>query len=307
MISLHVVSAASSLPRGAFLRQSVHSVSTLLHEIHSDPTVRSRYARLFNTRPESVDLVFAGLHLAEFTRAGHFDICFVRPNGHFGFSLQKVHRGMLIFADRRGIPVLMQVCGNPIKIGWPKEFDAPYSSTPHGDLILSQPIVEMLSSDLLPPELRYNRPQETRSLSEVINNLAFMPVEIEKTEPVPLSVPIDKGVQIAGENSTLVGIPNWIYTLIPPFQFLPHVALPTYSHVLSGGVRGTVPIMPILSHNPPAFSPGGPPTVVIPPYNPSVPVGKAPIPDVPEGGSIVISLALTAAGLLLRWKKVKCK
>lgn len=309
------VSASTSMPIGAFLRQPVMSVSALVKQVHTDTTVRSRYARLFNSQPDKVEMVFAGLHLAEMPRTGHFAICFIRPNGHLGFSLQKMIRGKLIFADSRGVPVLVQACGNPIKCGWPKEFELPYSATPYSDLQLEQSIVTIVSQDLLPPELRYNCPQEIHMISDVISVSAVE--TILQPHPTTISQSHPGSSPVTQEHDTLAssGIPGWIFHLMPPFRFVPLVAFPMHTRDPRAIVSLKVPLIPTLFSNSSIITSGFQPSFVAQSTEHPIEYTYSDAPtlsdfksvaDVPESGVVVLCSALISALFIFRRKCIKC-
>ena len=107
--------AQNKMPRGSFLKYPVHSTAELLDQIKAEPLVAARFARLFNMSPDMVRLAFAKLRLVRLAEPMKRRIYYVHQYESLGFKLRKVGVGTMIFAYPDGTPVLMQICGNPLR------------------------------------------------------------------------------------------------------------------------------------------------------------------------------------------------
>ena len=107
--------ADSDMPPGAFLHNPVSDVAALDRELRDDSVASERYSRLLRLSPARVRATFAHLHLTRLLRDMVMEVHYVHPGERIGAKLRRVRKGTAVFALPNGIPVLAQVCGNPLR------------------------------------------------------------------------------------------------------------------------------------------------------------------------------------------------
>lgn len=102
------------VPAGSFIRRPVVSVQDLVQEVNDDPVVAERYGRLFHMSPDAVRDQFRSLHHAVMSQDQIMRVYYAHGDT-LGYKLRRVKAGTPIFAFADGTPVLVQVCGNPLR------------------------------------------------------------------------------------------------------------------------------------------------------------------------------------------------
>ncbi len=102
------------LPPGSYIRQPAATVEELVSQVQNDPVVAARYARLFHMSPEAVRLAFRNLRRSTLTHDEVMRVYYVHGD-KLGYKLRRVRAGEPVFSLPNGAPVLVAVCGNPLR------------------------------------------------------------------------------------------------------------------------------------------------------------------------------------------------
>jgi hypothetical protein len=144
----------------SFLRAPVHSVSELLAQLRTDPTVRTRYRALYGAEDAAIDRAFQGLRLKRLTQTHRLSVWFYGSPSDIDARDHVVQKGTEVFVDRTGRPVLKRSCGNPFT-----------TRLPHG-VAVARPL-----------------PPRRVVLNPVLTDPVTAPLEPEPLPVVPVSEP----------------------------------------------------------------------------------------------------------------------
>jgi hypothetical protein len=109
-----LTSPAIAMPRGAYLKRPAPTSASLLSQVKKNASVRQRYALLGNISEKEVIARLSGLRLMRLPQAVEARVYYWRIE--IGFHHKVLKPGTEIFATPDGIPVLLQVCGNPLEM-----------------------------------------------------------------------------------------------------------------------------------------------------------------------------------------------
>ncbi len=118
----------------SFVNHRVADTTSLLAHVRKDPVVADRYRRHFAMDQASLLRYLGGLHRGALANDGVFTIYSVPQGGRLKMHVGKLRRGEPMFLDRRGAPVLVVKCGNPVVLGPAR----PRPSTPTAVAILNE-------------------------------------------------------------------------------------------------------------------------------------------------------------------------
>ena len=113
--SPHSTAPKPHMPPGAFLSGPAPNSSTLLKEIEASPAVMLRYTRLYRLSPEMVRAAFSRLRLTRLQSDQIVRVYYVHNGERIGYKVRRIPKGTLVFALPNGIPILAQICGNPLR------------------------------------------------------------------------------------------------------------------------------------------------------------------------------------------------
>ncbi len=204
------------LPPGSFIRRPTLGVAELNRQIAEDPVVAARYAHIFQISPEAVRLACRNLVA---TRLPHDEVMRVYyvHGDVIGYKLRRVRAGEPVFALANGTPVLVQVCGNPLR------------------------------ASLLPPaaalQIPYFKPyEEVAPVGEMVPP-ALVERPLELPSPFPFSPPTPPVVAEVAPGfvpETAVVAPA-VYSSVPLFPLL---LIPVFAGVGGGGTSPHFPVPP---------------------------------------------------------------
>lgn len=106
----------SKLPPGSFVKEPTRSIEELNRHIQKNPKVAERYAKLIKMSPEMIRLAFSKLRLTTLKENTYLDVYYCRQTKSgdvIGHKRRLVRKGTKIFATEDGLPVMIQICGNP--------------------------------------------------------------------------------------------------------------------------------------------------------------------------------------------------
>ncbi len=289
------VTAPVHMPQGAFLRIPSPDVAHLVAQVKADPRVAVRYARLFHLPVKMVPLAFAQLHLKKLSNDHIMQVHFVRQGDKVEKLIYKPRRvmaGTPVYCLPDGTPLLVRVCGNPIRSRVSPEF---YSNIPVPEFDASETLTPVPTADSSTAAAGPGRVVITPPLAPL------EPIPVVDAESVlpPTALPVapslpPEGLKIASLPPVYAwaGGPNGLFGLAG----LPAALLP----FINTGGRNAPNVAPLV---PPVITPvvpGGP--LPLPP--PITPTG-GPITDVPEPGLISLgaTLLLLGAGGLARQRR----
>ncbi len=284
--------ASAHMPQGAFLRQPSPGVTSLVQQVKSDPTVAVRYARLFHLPVKMVPVAFSQLRLKPLTEDHVLQVHYVSTKENTGEKLvykpRRVKRGTYVYCLPDGTPLLIRVCGNPIRSRVSPEL---YTAIPVPDFTpgesLLQPLPGSSFTGNVPPDRGFVPPSVPLPvISVVLAENVLAPTEL------PLVPPSLTPAQAKTES------------LVPPYQWvhgasglsglagLSPLALLPFVHF--GGGSGPVPVLnaaaPINTVTP--LTPQTPGT----PGTPGVPITpQSPPPGIaltPEPGTLAFAMTL---------------
>ena len=171
-LAVIAVAAQAAVPRGAFIRRPVKSVTDLIAHVKSDPVVMDRMVRHFRLTPPQITNYFSTLHLAKLANEGVYIIFNVHSDNVIRGRYFKVQKGTLVFADNSGRPILKKECGNPMVLRLPPIVAESPTTNPagprdavQGDVSSSEELVVMepgvMNVPAAPPMAPPIRPQVT--------------------------------------------------------------------------------------------------------------------------------------------------
>lgn len=292
------VAAPIHMPQGAFLRAPSPDVAHLVAQVKADPRVAVRYARLFHLPVKMVPLAFAQLHLKKLTNDHIMQVHFVRQGDKVEKLIYKPRRvmaGTPVYCLPDGTPLLVRVCGNPIRSRVSPEF---YSNIPVPEFDASETLTPVPTADsstaangpgrvVITPPLALLEPIPVVDAESVLPPTAL---------PVAPSLP-PEGLKIASLPPVYAwaGGPTGLFGLAGlPLALIPFI------HTGGGNAPSVAALIPPVVA---PIVPGG--TLPLPtPITPIGPTG-GPITDVPEPGLISLgaTLLLLGAGGLVRRRR----
>lgn len=316
--STHQAQASAHMPQGAFLRQPSPNVAALVRQVKSDPKVAVRYARLFHLPVKMVPLALQQLHLKNLTEDHVLQVHYVAAGDSQGDKLvykpRRVRRGTSVYCLPDGTPLLVRVCGNPIRSRVSPEL---YTAAPIPDFTPGEALVPPTAASSVAEGVPMGRaivPPETM--------LPVIPVVLAENVLGPTELPIAAPTLTPPElkAASLPPVYHWVHGgpglvgLAGPLALLPLLAMGG-GHSHSGilplapptGVSTIIDTAetPVLSGSPlpiqtpgaPGITPGAPGAPIITPQGPSL---------VPEPGSITFAITLLmGAGWITRRKRKK--
>lgn len=134
----------TGMPPGSYLSTPAVSTKQLLDQLDSNPELMKRYLRVFrDSTPREVRNKLGSLKLIRMERDTVYDVYYWHQDGE-GYRRRNVKKGTYVFVDDEGKPILVQVCGNPLRnvLGLPNILK-PGAST--------SSIQEFLEDEPLPP------------------------------------------------------------------------------------------------------------------------------------------------------------
>lgn len=268
-LSIGNACAVKHMPTGSFLQSPARSRQELCRELQKDKLVRKRYSRVFQATPQNVIASFKTLHLARLPQNRKFKVYYVHKGEVIGYKVRTIKRGVEVFALSNGEPVLLGVCGNPLRNKLP--------------LVRKQVIT------VLPPKITLPQKTLQEALAPMMSSSLVLPP------------------QFTGSILDHANDPSNLWSLTPAGYanslFAPQTGLTGGSGSGGGGGGGGFP--PIYSI--PPGGPFGPPITPTPPVPPTPPFTPPPIvpplfpPAVPEPGVIPMLVALGGvAGVMWR-------
>ena len=183
-------SPAPRMPRGAYLRQPVHSTPQLVGQFANDPLVVERYSRVFKMSPEAVKSALKEMRLTPLKKDMVMNVYYVRPGEHLGFRVRRVRKGTLVFTLPDGTPALVQACGNPLRHTLPSQ-----KITKVPDFRVDEPLDAIPSEDLAAQDL----PEETGA-TRMTPSVATAPPMITATPSSELEAAVEIAT-VAGAGS----------------------------------------------------------------------------------------------------------
>ena len=108
-------SQSNKMPHGSFLKRPANSLKVMLHQVRTEPTVMDRYSRLFDMSPQMVRQAFGNFHLERTKTDSVRKLYYVHTGELIGYRVRRIKKGTLVYAYPDGTPVLMKVCGNPLR------------------------------------------------------------------------------------------------------------------------------------------------------------------------------------------------
>lgn len=205
----------------SFLDAPAPNHAALIRQVRTDGDVMDRYQRHFAMTRTQVLAYFADLRLTRLQYDQAYDVYAVPRGGALKSTRRTLRRGTLVWVDRGGKAILMEVCGNPLTRGPEK---------PEADNIL---VAELTSPPLeaLKPMLAGPVPNEDASDE--------MFAVTEASEPGPFPAPAET-VTLAPTPATTLDAPA--QTPSAPTVTRPAIPLlgagttiPAILNVLSGG------------------------------------------------------------------------
>ncbi len=283
------VAAHVHMPQGAFLRAPSPDVAHLVAQVKADPTVAIRYSRLFHLPVKMVPLAFAQLHLKKLTNNHVMQVHFVRQGEKIEklvYKPRRVMAGTPVYCLPDGTPLLVRVCGNPIRPRVSPEF---YSNIPVPEFDASETLAPIPTADSSTASTGPGRVVITPPLAPL------EPIPVVDAEFVlpPTALPVapslpPEGLKIASLPPVYAwaGGPSGLFGLAG----LPAALLP---FINTGGKNAPT----VAALVPPIVTPTTPGTgtLPLPTPTPITPTG-GPIADVPEPGLISLGAALLVLG-----------
>ncbi len=329
------------MPQGAFLRQPSPNVAALVRQVKSDPKVAVRYARLFHLPVKMVPAALEQLHVKNLTADHILQVHYVAADNSHGDKLvykpRRVKKGTPVYCLPDGTPLLIRVCGNPIRSRVSPEL---YTATPVPDFTPGEALIPPTASSSVAmggPPGRVVVPPTTM--------LPVIPVVLAENVLGPAELPIAAPTLTPPQlrAASLPPVYHWVnggpglVGLAGPLALLPLLALGGHSGHSAGlpavpitGVStiipttGTTSESPVLPETPLPVSTPELPVGSLPGQTPELPVGSTPgTPGgspgspgspvitplgpslVPEPGSITFALTLLAGAGWVAGRKRK--
>lgn len=104
------------MPPGAYLSRPASSGHDLQRQLDEDKRVLHRYVRLFRLSPVTVHAAFGQMRTRRLLEDHLARIYYVHAGEMLGYKLRRIRKGTVVFAID-GIPILVKVCGNPLRLG----------------------------------------------------------------------------------------------------------------------------------------------------------------------------------------------
>ena len=239
----HSSRAASHMPPGAFLRQPSPTVAMLVKQVKSDPQVAIRYARLFHLPVKMVPMALEQLHVKNLSEDHILQVHYVAANEGRGDKLvykpRRVKKGTSVYCLPDGTPLLVRVCGNPIRSRLSPEL---YSATPvpdftPGEALMPPPVSSTL---VAAPAPRAVPPPEAM--------LPVIPVVLAENVLAPTELPLAPPALTPPElrAASLPPVYHWVHGgfglsgLAAPLALLPLLGLGGGSGHIAG-----IPLLPV--------------------------------------------------------------
>lgn len=174
-------------------------------QVEKDHAVADRYERHFGMSKSDVVAMFSGLHVAKMTESRSALMFGVPDNGVIHSHPTVLKKGLLVFADLNGEPILKMECGNPLVVHISADLEGP--GMINGTIISPPPTIV---NEITPP------PTQVETL---ITSPSTGYDEIEEALGQPSAQP---GVAVA-ESSVGGAPPIWLYGLpLVLIPFIPH-------------------------------------------------------------------------------------
>ena len=287
---------ALHMPQGAFLRNPSPDVAQLVQQVKADPAVAVRYSRLFHLPVKMVPLAFAQMRQKKLTADHVMQVHYIKGAGtgkeELVYKMRRVRAGTPVYCLPDGTPILVRVCGNPIRTRVSPEFytSAPVPNFNSREILLPRPTADSSTAFTTDIPRVTPFPDAPLPLITVIPATDVLPVTLL---PVAPALPLE-----ALRAASLPPVYSWAHT---PGSFFGLGGLPALGllSLLDAGHHGSVtPVTPI---GPQPIVPPTPTTPVTPTF-PTVPI--LPVTSVPEPGAVGTGLVvLMSVSLALRFRR----
>jgi hypothetical protein len=239
------------MPPGAFLRQPAESVQALNRQIHTDSLVCQRYARLYNMPVQDVREAFAHLRLTQLSQDRIFQIHYIHTGERIGYKVRRVRKGTPIYSFADGTPVLIQVCGNPVR---PNVGPSRHVGMPPPETVVPAVVAEFDVNEAMEVAPSNNIVELNGLRSGPPGELLPPPLDFVEIPEIPLEAPTDTSTTRLHRAPPVEQIKHWGNNGL---WFLPLAALPLLA--LSGGGGNNASLHQGPAGGPPSGPPGGPP------------------------------------------------
>ena len=294
--SVHQTQASAHMPQGAFLRQPSPNVAALVRQVKSDPKVAVRYARLFHLPVKMVPAALEQLHVKNLSADHVLQVHYVAADKSHGDKLvykpRRVKKGTPVYCLPDGTPLLIRVCGNPIRSRVSPEL---YTATPVPDFAPGEALIPPTASSSVAmggPSGRVIVPPTTM--------LPVIPVVLAENVLGPTELPIAAPTLTPPQlrTASLPPVYHWVHGgpglvgLAGPLALLPLLGMGGHS-----GHSASLPAVPITGVStiiPTTGTTGESPVLTespLPVTTPNVPVGSLPgqTPELPVGSTPIIT------------------
>ncbi len=132
------------MPPGAYLASPAVSKTDLKNQLENNPELMKKYLRVFRgNTPREIRSYLGSLELIKLERDTPFNVYYWHKDGE-GYRARMVKKGTYVFVDGQGKPILVQVCGNPLRniLGLPEPLKGAQNTSS---------IQEFLEDEPLPP------------------------------------------------------------------------------------------------------------------------------------------------------------
>lgn len=293
------------MPQGAFLRNPAPDVAHLVQQVKSDPAIAIRYSRLFHLPVKMVPLAFEQMHLKKLAADHIMQVHYVKgglpAKEELVFKMRLVRAGTPVYCLPDGTPILVCVCGNPIRTRVTPEF---YNSAPVPNFNPRErllPRTPAISSTAINPDV----PRLALVPPTPLPVITIVPA----TDVLPVTLlPIAPALPPAAlRAASLPPVYTWAHhhNDFSGLGGLPFLGL--LSLLDSGQHRGIVPVVPIsplpVLPSAPSLSPS--PSSGTPPVIPTVPVTPiiVPLANVPEPGVLTVGLVSLLGAWYVRYRR----
>lgn len=162
-LTVSVVAMASARPEAnSFLAHAAPTVQSLVRQVQSDSSVRSRYERHFGMSSHQVISYLGSLHRSRLATKALYEVYSALPDESLKMHMQTLPKGEVVFVDRDGKPILRAKCGNPITLG--RQYSSKKSVPPVSSEVLK---VHETTNNLLVADLTPDVPLEP-GLPEIV-------------------------------------------------------------------------------------------------------------------------------------------
>ena len=294
--SVHQTQASTHMPQGAFLRQPSPNVAALVRQVKSDPKVAIRYARLFHLPVKMVPAAMEQLHVKTLSADHILQVHYVAADNSHGDKLvykpRRVKKGTPVYCLPDGTPLLIRVCGNPIRSRVSPEL---YTATPVPDFTPGEALTPPTASS----SVAMGGPS-SRAVVPPTTMLPVIPVVLAENVLGPAELPIAAPTLTPPElrAASLPPVYHWVnggpglVGLAGPLALLPLLGLAGHSGHSAGLPAG--PITGVSTITPATGAPGEssvPATETLTIPTTQVPVGILPVstPELPVGSTPIIT------------------